>query len=68
MLEKVCELCAIPADRHHSNVRDYGNTAARVRRRAEHALDDWTDQDDVAIAGVGAGSLVELPAALRKEA
>ena len=27
MLEKVCELCEVPKDLHHSNVRDYGNTA-----------------------------------------
>ena len=56
MLEKVCELCAIPADRHHSNVRDYGNTAgAGSVGVLSMRWDDWTDQDDVAIAGVGAG-------------
>jgi 3-oxoacyl-[acyl-carrier-protein] synthase-3 len=56
MLEKVCELCAIPADLHHANVRDYGNTAgAGSVGVLSMRWDDWRDEDDVAVAGVGAG-------------
>jgi 3-oxoacyl-[acyl-carrier-protein] synthase-3 len=56
MLEKVCELCDVPEDLHHSNVRDYGNTAgAGAVGVLSMRWDDWTDGDDVAVAGVGAG-------------
>jgi 3-oxoacyl-[acyl-carrier-protein] synthase III len=56
MLEKVCELSGIPPERHHSNVRDYGNTAgAGAPGVLSMRWDDWTDEDDVAVAGVGAG-------------
>lgn len=56
MLQKVCELCEVPEDRHHSNVRDFGNTAgAGSVSVLSTCWDDWTDADDVAVAGVGAG-------------
>lgn len=56
MLEKVCELCHVPPDRHHHNVGDYGNTAgAGSVGVLSMRWDDWTDDDDVAVAGVGAG-------------
>jgi len=56
MLQKVCELCEVPEDRHHCNVEDYGNTAgAGSPGVISMRWDDWTDTDDVAVAGVGAG-------------
>ena len=56
MLQKVCELCEVPEDRHHWNVEDYGNTAgAGSPGVISMRWDEWTDGDDVAVAGVGAG-------------
>ena len=56
MLQKVCELCAVPPDRHHHNVEDYGNTAgAGSLGVISMRWDEWADGDDVAVAGVGAG-------------
>jgi 3-oxoacyl-[acyl-carrier-protein] synthase-3 len=56
MLEKVCELCEVPKELHHHNVRDFGNTAgAGSVGVLSMRWDDWTDADDVAVAGVGAG-------------
>ena len=56
MLETVCELCEVPTERHHHNVEDYGNTAgAGSVGVLSMRWDDWTDGDDVAVAGVGAG-------------
>jgi 3-oxoacyl-[acyl-carrier-protein] synthase-3 len=56
MLEKVCELCDVPPDRHHHNVVRYGNTAgAGSPSVISMRWDDWTDDDDVAVVGVGAG-------------
>jgi 3-oxoacyl-[acyl-carrier-protein] synthase-3 len=56
MLQKVCEVCEIPDDRHHSNVRDFGNTAgAGSPTVLSQRWDEWTGEDDVAVAGVGAG-------------
>lgn len=56
MLDKVCELCEVPKDRHHSNVQDFGNTAgAGSVGVLSMRWDEWTDEDDVAVAGVGAG-------------
>lgn len=56
MLETVCDHCDIAEDRHHSNVADFGNTAAAGSPSviSEH-WDDWTDQDDIAVVGVGSG-------------
>jgi 3-oxoacyl-[acyl-carrier-protein] synthase-3 len=56
MLEKVCELCEIAPELHHSNVRDFGNTAgAGAPGVLSMCWERFTDQDDVAVAGVGAG-------------
>jgi 3-oxoacyl-[acyl-carrier-protein] synthase III len=56
MLEKVCEMCEVPPPRHHHNVESYGNTAgAGSMGVVSMRWDEWTDADDVAVAGVGAG-------------
>jgi 3-oxoacyl-[acyl-carrier-protein] synthase-3 len=56
MLRKVCEMCEVPEERHHHNVADYGNTAgAGAPTVLSMRWDDWTEADDVAVAGVGAG-------------
>jgi 3-oxoacyl-[acyl-carrier-protein] synthase-3 len=56
MLQKVCEVCEIPEDRHHFNVSDFGNTAgAGAPSVLSQRWDEWTAADDVAVAGVGAG-------------
>ena len=56
MLDKVCELCEVPPDRHHHNVENYGNTAgAGSASVISMRWDEWTDDDDIAVAGVGAG-------------
>jgi 3-oxoacyl-[acyl-carrier-protein] synthase-3 len=56
MLEKVCDLCAVPPERHQHNVEDFGNTAgAGSPSVISMRWDDWTDDDDVAVVGVGAG-------------
>jgi 3-oxoacyl-[acyl-carrier-protein] synthase-3 len=56
MLQKVCEICDVPEERHHHNVEDFGNTAAAGSMSViSQRWDEWTDQDDIAVAGVGAG-------------
>jgi 3-oxoacyl-[acyl-carrier-protein] synthase-3 len=56
MLESVCGACAIPPQRHFHNVRDYGNTgAAGSTSVLSLRWDAWNSEDDVAVAGVGAG-------------
>ncbi len=56
MLETVCERCHILPHLHHSNVVNFGNTgAAGAPSVASMNWDGWTDSDDVAIIGVGAG-------------
>jgi 3-oxoacyl-[acyl-carrier-protein] synthase-3 len=56
MLEAVCRQCRVPDDRHHANVRAYGNTAgAGAPSVLSMRWDEWTDGDDVAVCGVGAG-------------
>jgi len=56
MLESVCSACAIPPQRHFHNVRDYGNTgAAGSTSVLSQRWDAWNSEDDVAVAGVGAG-------------
>jgi 3-oxoacyl-[acyl-carrier-protein] synthase-3 len=56
MLESVCVACAIPPQRHFHNVRDYGNTgAAGSTSVLSLRWDAWNSEDDVAVAGVGAG-------------
>ncbi len=56
MLQNVCERCHVPAQRHHSNVRDFGNTATAGSPSVLSA--QWgafRAGDQVALVGVGAG-------------
>ncbi len=56
MLENVCQRCEIGPDRHHANVEWYGNTgAAGSASVVSMEWEKWSDRDDVAIVGVGAG-------------
>jgi 3-oxoacyl-[acyl-carrier-protein] synthase-3 len=56
MLETVRSQCGIEPERHHTNVEWYGNTAAASAASVASMLwDKWTPNDDVAVAGVGAG-------------
>jgi len=56
MLQSVCRQCAIPDDRHHCSVVDFGNTgAAGAPGVVSMRWDDWKDGDDVALVGVGSG-------------
>ena len=56
MLEAVCKQCGIEEDQHHSNVVEYGNAgAAGAPSVISMNWDRWTDQDDVAVIGVGSG-------------
>jgi 3-oxoacyl-[acyl-carrier-protein] synthase-3 len=56
MLENVCRMCEVAPDRHHHNVEIFGNTAgAGSPGVVSMRWDEWTDADDVAVAGVGAG-------------
>ena len=56
MLENVCRMCRIEPDNHHSNVADYGNTAAAGSPSVvSMGWDRFGDADDLAVIGVGAG-------------
>ena len=56
MLENVCARCEIPAERHHSNVADFGNTAtAGSPSVLSAAWDGFAAGDQIALVGVGAG-------------
>ena len=56
MLESVCQQCDIDEERHHSNVIEYGNGgAAGAPSVLSMNWDRWTDEDDVAVIGVGSG-------------
>jgi 3-oxoacyl-[acyl-carrier-protein] synthase III len=56
MLESVCGACDIPPERHFHNVTDFGNTAAAGSPSViSMRWDTWNGQDDLAVAGVGAG-------------
>ena len=56
MLESVCKQCGIEEDQHHRNVVEYGNAgAAGAPSVVSMNWDRWTDQDDVAVIGVGSG-------------
>jgi 3-oxoacyl-[acyl-carrier-protein] synthase-3 len=49
-------MCEVPPERHHHNVELRGNTAgAGAPSVLSERWDEWTDADDVAVAGVGAG-------------
>ena len=56
MLQAVCERSGIPPERHHSNVEWYGNTAAASSASViSMNWEKWNPDDDIAVAGVGAG-------------
>jgi 3-oxoacyl-[acyl-carrier-protein] synthase-3 len=56
MLETVCRRSDIPADRHHTNVEWFGNTGcASSASVVSMNWEKWTDQDDIALVGVGSG-------------
>lgn len=56
MLESVCKLCSIPAERHFSNVEQFGNTAAAGSPSVlSMHWDEWKKDDEIAVVGVGAG-------------
>ena len=56
MLEGVCRIVGIPAERHFSNVERFGNTAAAGAPSViSQRWDAWTPQDEVGVVGVGAG-------------
>lgn len=56
MLESVATACGIEPHRHHSNVTRFGNTgAAGAPSVLSMRWDAFSSEDDIAIAGVGAG-------------
>lgn len=56
MLQFVADACEIPASRHFHNVCDFGNTAAAGSPSVlSSRWDAWNSEDDIAVAGVGAG-------------
>ena len=56
MLESVVNQRKIPTDRHHSNVEWFGNTGSASSASVISMLwEKWTELDDVAVVGVGAG-------------
>jgi 3-oxoacyl-[acyl-carrier-protein] synthase-3 len=56
MLQSVCALRAVPEARHFHNLTDFGNTgAAGAPSVLSMRWDRWSPEDDVAMAGVGAG-------------
>lgn len=56
MLERVCLMSSITPQRHFYNLDGYGNTgAAGSTTVLSMRWDAWNSEDDVAVAGVGAG-------------
>ncbi|MCD4750593.1 MAG: ketoacyl-ACP synthase III [Thermoanaerobaculales bacterium] len=56
MLDSVCRLARISSERHHSNVEDFGNTAAAGSPSViSGRWDQWRDDEDIAVVGVGSG-------------
>lgn len=56
MLEAVREAAGVAPERHHTNVEWYGNTgAASAASVLSMTWEKWSEADDVAVAGVGAG-------------
>jgi 3-oxoacyl-[acyl-carrier-protein] synthase-3 len=56
VLENVCERGEIAPDRHHHNVEWFGNTAAASAPSViSQRWEKWTEADDLALVGVGAG-------------
>lgn len=55
-LNKIAERCEVAADRHHHNVEWFGNTCApSCPSVVSQRWEEWTDEDDVAMIGVGGG-------------
>ena len=56
MLESVVNRRKIPHDRHHNNAERFGNTGSASSASVISMLwEKWTDVDDIAVVGVGAG-------------
>ncbi|MBN1655778.1 MAG: ketoacyl-ACP synthase III [Deltaproteobacteria bacterium] len=56
MLENICQRCDISNERHYSNIEWFGNTAAAGSASViSQNWDNWTETDDIGVAGVGAG-------------
>jgi len=56
MLTAVCARCKIDEERHHQSVIDFGNTGtAGAPGVISMRWDEWGDQDDIAVVGVGSG-------------
>lgn len=56
MLESVCRGAGVPAQRHFYNLDRFGNTGgAGSTSVLSMRWDAWNSEDDVAVAGVGAG-------------
>ena len=56
MLESVRDQCDIAPDCHHTNAEWYGNTgAASAASVISMNWEKWTQDDDIAVAGVGSG-------------
>ncbi|MDG2307875.1 MAG: ketoacyl-ACP synthase III [Candidatus Binatia bacterium] len=56
MLEAVCRFAEMPTDLHHSNVEWFGNTAAAgAPSVVSQSWESWSETDDIAMVGVGAG-------------
>lgn len=56
MLESVCSLSKIPREQHFYNLDAFGNTgAAGSTSVLSQRWEQWTKDDDIAVAGVGAG-------------
>jgi 3-oxoacyl-[acyl-carrier-protein] synthase-3 len=56
MLESVCHACSIPPERHHTNVEWLGNTGcASAASVISMGWEKWSEDDDIAVAGVGSG-------------
>lgn len=56
MLESVCSISRIPRERHFYNLDSFGNTgAAGSSSVLSMRWDSWTENDEIAVAGVGAG-------------
>jgi 3-oxoacyl-[acyl-carrier-protein] synthase-3 len=56
MLESVCAACKITREQHFYNLDAYGNTgAAGSSTVLSMRWAEWTKNDDIAVAGVGAG-------------
>jgi len=56
MLETTCRLAEIAPELHHSNVENFGNTAAAGAPSViSQRWQKWGETDDIAVVGVGSG-------------